>query len=128
MPLLHHLQYRELPKLAIYNYPSYYADRKITLENFLESEERFDIHILDQQNLTLCYGDEWYRFPSSFLVPNEVRVEFIKSNFKDQLPKHFAERRGERASNLKSVTAASPEGYNDLNLEETDRYVRRQPI
>lgn len=127
MPLVYHLQYYELPALAIYNYPE--AFPTLNLTNFAQSEERMDISILKRQNLTLCYGKEWYRFPSSFLIPEEVRVEFIKSGFDGILPKHFVERRDQveqvRATLKKrpEIAAMSPTGFNNQNLEEKDRYV-----
>jgi alpha-1,2-mannosyltransferase len=127
MPLLFHLKYTELPSLAIQTHPALYP--KLNLTNFTNAEEQIDISILQTHNLTLCYGKEWYRFPSSFLVPNEVRVEFVKSDFKGILPKHFVERRdevkGSKASIVKrlEIASQSPPGFNDQNQEETDRYV-----
>ena len=126
MPLYFHLQYHELPALAIYKYPAHFP--KLNLTNFSRSEERMDISILGQNNLTLCYGKEWYRFPSSFLVPNEVRVEYLKSHFDGILPKHFVERREEVFTSRRDVrrrlaiASSSPAGFNDRNEEEMDRY------
>lgn len=38
----------------------------------------------------LCVGSEWYRYPSSFYVPNEkVQVSFVRSEFHGQLPQPF---------------------------------------
>lgn len=127
MPLLFHFQYTELPRLALYNYPSAYP--KLNLKNYQDAEEQFDLSPLQGMNLTLCYGGEWYRFPGSFLVPNQIRTEFVKSGFDGQLPKHFVEQRKDVNSVKRSfrrklqITSASPQGYNELNREEPDRYV-----
>ncbi|CAD6571380.1 MAG: mannosyltransferase [Cyphobasidiales sp. Tagirdzhanova-0007] len=126
MPLLFHLQYHELPMVAIQSYPSHYP--KLNLTNYSQAEERMDISILNQKNLTLCYGKEWYRFPSSFLVPEVVRTEYINSRFNGILPKHFTERR-DRVQESKSsyrgrlqIASDSPAGFNDRNIKELDRY------
>lgn len=128
MPILFHLQYTELPTLAIHTYPAHYP--KLNLTNYQDAEEQMDISILSQMNLTLCYGKEWYRFPSSFLVPDELRTEFIKSDFDGILPKHFVERRDAVAAVRRSyvrskaeITRQSPPGFNNVNREELDRYV-----
>ncbi|XP_058059150.1 alpha-1,2-mannosyltransferase ALG9 isoform X1 [Anopheles bellator] len=39
----------------------------------------------------LCYGKEWYRFPSSFLLPAVYRVRFIPSSFTGMLPAYYQE-------------------------------------
>jgi len=83
----------------------------------------------------VCVGKEWYRFPSSFFLPDRTRdgaasplnaaaarashgparVAFIKSAFGGQLPQPFLPK--------PNGTAALRGGFNDLNAEETDRYV-----
>jgi len=40
-------------------------------------------------NSTVCYGDEWYRFPTHFLIPPSTRVGWIKDNFAGSLPIPF---------------------------------------
>ena len=44
--------------------------------------------IIDSHDLemTLCYGREWYRFPSSFFLPPGMRVAFTRSGFRGLLP------------------------------------------
>ena len=72
--------------------------------------------IQNERNKTICLGDEWYRFPSSFWLPSDdVRIEFIKSGFGGLLPKHFAP--------WPNSTRIVPAGMNNKNREETDRYV-----
>jgi alpha-1,2-mannosyltransferase len=127
MTLLLHFQYSELPALAIYNYPSHYP--KLDLTNFEHANEQIDVSILEQKNLTLCYGPEWYRFPSSFLIPDVVRTEFIKTDLGIQLPKHFVENRAEEKEVRKSlkkrleIAQSAPTSFNDQNIEMMDRYV-----
>jgi alpha-1,2-mannosyltransferase len=61
---------------------------------------------------SVCTCGEWYRFPSSFMLPPETRLAFSKSSFTGQLPKPF-EAEGSRAGT----------NFNDANREEQDRYV-----
>ena len=63
-------------------------------------------------------GKEWYRFPSNFFLPsNNWNVKFIKSEFKGQLPQPFLTEKAH-------ATAIERPNFNNLNLEELDRYVK----
>ncbi|KAJ1020269.1 hypothetical protein NDA18_005866 [Ustilago nuda] len=93
-----------------------------------------------EKPIRLCYGKEWHRFPTHFLVPAGVEVEWIKSQFTGILPKHFDV---DASSTIQepdlvtrtldatlawawawsSVTRRVQSGFNDLNKEEFDRYV-----
>ncbi|KAM8795574.1 alpha-1,2-mannosyltransferase ALG9-like isoform 2-T2 [Eudromia elegans] len=65
--------------------------------------------------VNVCVGKEWYRFPSSFLLPDNWQLQFILSEFRGQLPKQFA--KGPRA------TRVIPTDMNDQNREEPSRYI-----
>ena len=40
--------------------------------------------------VSVCVGDEWYRYPSSFFLPGSAyRLQFVKSNFDGMLPIGF---------------------------------------
>ncbi|XP_016346030.1 alpha-1,2-mannosyltransferase ALG9-like isoform X2 [Sinocyclocheilus anshuiensis] len=74
------------------------------------------IHTVPEGRLVnICVGKEWYRFPSSFLLPNNWHLQFIQSEFRGQLPKPYA--MGPDA------TWIIPSDMNDQNLEEPSRYV-----
>jgi alpha-1,2-mannosyltransferase len=68
----------------------------------------------------ICYGKEWYRFPSSFFVPSSSRAAFIKSEFSGLLPGKFNEsdERGWR-----SGVWQIPSGMNDQNQEDLSHLV-----
>ncbi|KAF5368333.1 hypothetical protein D9758_002221 [Tetrapyrgos nigripes] len=89
-------------------------------------EQRIDLSPIEHFNLTLCLGKEWYRFPSHYLVPEHVRVGFIKSEFEGLLPGHFPES-VEGASGIswwpRPQTRVMPQDQNDLNKEEPSHYV-----
>uniref|UniRef100_A0A4W6D5I1 Mannosyltransferase n=1 Tax=Lates calcarifer TaxID=8187 RepID=A0A4W6D5I1_LATCA len=65
--------------------------------------------------VSVCVGKEWYRFPSSFLLPHNWQLHFIQSEFKGQLPQPYAS--GPLATQM------IPANMNDQNLEEPTRYV-----
>ncbi|KAJ1655318.1 mannosyltransferase [Dispira simplex] len=82
----------------------------------------------------VCTAKEWYRFPSHYFIPYPYRVGFVKSSFRGQLPKYFAEPSALSSSRTyrdqlpMSVwppkgTFTLPQGFNDLNQEEADVYV-----
>ena len=73
-----------------------------------DSPSSGDIHV--------CVGKEWYRFPSRFFLPSEkVHLSFLRSGFRGLLPKEF--------SPHENATSIMPQGFNDMNREEMDRYV-----
>lgn len=90
---------------------------------------RIDLEPIREFNLTLCYGKEWHRYPSSFLIPSSVKVEFIKSEFNGLLPTHFATNAGKDQSGWWPYpqTRFAPAGLNDLNKEQPAFYVRFNP-
>lgn len=133
------LQAFELPRLAIATAPSSYP---VTLHdpalqfsdrNFSMAVEKtgVEVSLLPLQGLNggkgvrLCVGKEWYRFPGHYLVPNQVEVRWIRSEFKGILPKIWEESSEGKEGLWGRNTGGIPTGMNDRNLEEMDRYVRR---
>ncbi|KAH9944005.1 glycosyltransferase family 22 protein [Epithele typhae] len=98
-------------------------------------ELRIDLGLIEDWGLRMCVGKEWYRFPGHFLVPDGVRVDWVKSEFDGMLPGHFTET-GHRGNLgvltnygkglLERVkgTRAVGKGLNDLNKEEPSFYVK----
>ncbi|KAE8155702.1 Alg9-like mannosyltransferase family-domain-containing protein [Aspergillus tamarii] len=83
-----------------------------------EPLERLDIsHTGD----SVCFGKEWYRFPSSFFLPDGMRAKFIRSEFRGLLPGEFPDATDYPA--LFDGTSQIPEGMNDLNQEDAGKYV-----
>ncbi|KAI0319029.1 asparagine-linked glycosylation 9 protein isoform a [Amylostereum chailletii] len=87
-----------------------------------DDEERMDLGPIKEFDLRLCLGKEWYRFPGHYLVPDGIRVDWIKSEFDGQLPAHFKETKGDVRSRV-AGTRNVPSGLNDLNQEEPMHYV-----
>lgn len=76
------------------------------------------------QNATgnICFGKEWYRFPSSYFLPNGMRPRFVKSAFAGLLPGQFQESEASRWH--RPGMWVIPEGMNDENREDRSKYVR----
>ena len=97
------------------------------------------------QGVVVCTGGDWYHFPSHFHLPENTRLAFVRDDFSGQLPQYFppgpwitpeivrtksTEKVTSKGSTEKhgfSVfgTRANPlQPFNDLNMEEKDRYER----
>ena len=75
----------------------------------------------------VCLGKEWYRFPSSYLLPDRVRPKFIKSEFSGLLPGEFSEA-NVGGFGLFPGTWLIPSGMNDENIEDLGKHVSLQEI
>ncbi|XP_067669041.1 alpha-1,2-mannosyltransferase ALG9-like [Haliotis asinina] len=97
-------------------YQGYHASMDIYVElNKMANDPK--IHTLPADRpVNICVGKEWYRFPSSFFLPHDNwHLQFIKSEFKGQLPKAY--------ESGPDATRIIPTHMNDLNLEEPTRYI-----
>jgi alpha-1,2-mannosyltransferase len=84
---------------------------------YLERVELRDRSSIRESNSAsnVCVGKEWYRFTSHFFIPDEsTRIEFLKSGFAGQLPRHYEKING---------TSIIPPHMNSFNREEPSRYV-----
>ncbi|KAK2768227.1 mannosyltransferase [Arachnomyces sp. PD_36] len=81
-----------------------------------ESMTKLDIGSPEEN---VCAGKEWYRFPSSYFLPNGMHFKFIRSEFRGLLPGEFDE---EESKSLVPRTWLIPSGMNDLNEEDPEKY------
>ncbi|KAI9484605.1 Alg9-like mannosyltransferase family-domain-containing protein [Zychaea mexicana] len=107
------------------------ADQLINL-NYLQENYLNDATVGE---INLCVGKEWYRFPGSYFLPSDMRLQFIKSDFDGMLPKHFVpdvktvtyEENGEvmtyrgREYSFKGARTVQP-GFNSYNKADSDAY------
>lgn len=70
---------------------------------------------------TICLGKEWYRFPSSYFLPNRMRAKFVKSAFDGLLPGEFSE--AKVGFGFFPGSWLNPSGMNDQNIEDPGKYV-----
>ncbi|KAI0688138.1 glycosyltransferase family 22 protein [Cytidiella melzeri] len=129
MALMNHFEAYEIPRvLNATGYvrlpPPQDPRHKRRIPESDEDEPRIDYDLITPFNLTLCFGKEWYRFPGSYLVPDGVTVEWIKSEFDGMLPGHFKRtpKKGGLVSRIHG-TRVVPGGLNDMNKEEPSFYV-----
>ncbi|PCH34041.1 glycosyltransferase family 22 protein [Wolfiporia cocos MD-104 SS10] len=89
-----------------------------------EEGVRIDPELIHVLGLRLCVGKEWHRFPGHYLVPDGVRVDWIKSEFDGMLPAHFLETgKAWGLPGRVNGTRATPAGLNDANQEAPELYV-----
>ncbi|KAK5065019.1 hypothetical protein LTR84_000854 [Exophiala bonariae] len=69
---------------------------------------------------TVCFGKDWYRFPSSHHLPNGTHAKFIKSEFDGLLPGEYHE--GQTGFGFFPGTWLLPSGMNDLNQEDPAKH------
>jgi alpha-1,2-mannosyltransferase len=70
---------------------------------------------------TVCIGKEWFRFPSSYFLPNGVHAKFIKSEYDGLLPGEFKE--ANVGFGFFPGTWMTPTNMNDQNLPDPTKYV-----
>jgi alpha-1,2-mannosyltransferase len=70
---------------------------------------------------TVCFGKDWYRFPSSYFLPNGMRAKFIKSEFSGLLPGEFNE--AKTGFGFFPGAWMMPPGMNDRNQEDPGKHV-----
>ncbi|XP_055698736.1 alpha-1,2-mannosyltransferase ALG9 [Phlebotomus papatasi] len=69
-------------------YRNYHAPINLMIEfNNLAKDKTLQV----EGPVNVCFGKDWYRFPSSFFLPTNYRVRFIESEFKGMLPAYFDE-------------------------------------
>ena len=73
----------------------------------------------------VCLGKEWYRFPSSYHLPNGMKAKFIKSAFSGLLPGEFSE--ANVGFGFFPGAWLEPPGMNDENREDPGKYVSVRP-
>lgn len=69
----------------------------------------------------ICFGKEWYRFPTSYFLPRDMHAKFIRSEFRGLLPGEFAE--GRTGFGFWPGTWLPTNGFNDRNEEDMGKYV-----
>ncbi|KAL2170467.1 hypothetical protein VTG60DRAFT_4847 [Thermothelomyces hinnuleus] len=69
---------------------------------------------------TVCFGKDWYRFPTSFFLPRDMRAKFVRSEFRGLLPGEFSEAR--TGFGFWSGTWLPTSGLNDRNEEDPGKY------
>lgn len=79
-----------------------------------------EIGIVGEPGNHVCYGKEWYRFPTSYFLPRDMRAKFIRSEFRGLLPGEF--QHPPDGFGLFPGTYLIPNGMNDRNEEDNDKY------
>ncbi|KAI0673573.1 glycosyltransferase family 22 protein [Trametes maxima] len=128
MSVTHALEAAEVPRLLnvtglVFIPPPLTAQERSERQSDEDEQPRIDLGLIEDWGLRLCVGKEWHRFPGHFLVPDGVRVDWIKSAFDGMLPGHFAEtpRLGGLLARAGGTRAVRTD-LNDLNEEAPQLY------
>jgi alpha-1,2-mannosyltransferase len=79
-------------------------------------------HINSSESVkNVCIGKEWYRYPSSYFLPDNLRLKFVKSEFDGLLPGEFSE--VQEGLTPRPGTYLLPSGMNDRNTEDPGKHV-----
>lgn len=68
----------------------------------------------------VCFGKEWYRFPSSYFLPRDMHAKFVRSEFKGLLPGEFSE--AKVGFGIFSGAWLPTSGMNSQNKEDLGKY------
>lgn len=96
-------------------YTGYHAPMDVYLQLNHIINKTHEEKLSKRSAVNLCVGKEWYRFPSSFFLPERWELKFIRSEFRAQLPKPY--------SPYSNATKTIPTNMNDQNREEKSRYI-----
>lgn len=94
-------------------YKNYHAPLDLMMElNRFPAEGK----ISTKTTVNVCFGKDWYRYPSSFFLPNQNwNIKFIQSEFKGILPAPYT-------TNAENATSIIHEHFNNENREEPSLY------
>ena len=70
---------------------------------------------------TICFGKDWYRFPTSHFLPNDMHAKFVESHFDGLLPGEFSE--ANVGFGLYPGTWLIPPGMNDRNENDPGKCI-----
>lgn len=93
-------------------YKNYHAPLDLMMElNRFPTEES----VPNDMIVNVCIGKDWYRYPSSFFLPNNNwNIRFVQSEFKGILPAPYSEQ--------ENGTSVVHKHFNDKNMEEPSLY------
>lgn len=74
-------------------------------------------------NATVCVGGEWHRYASTFSLPPNARLGFIKTRFDGQLPRLYGAQAPGLAASLGVAAADVSAHFNAENAERPGSYV-----
>lgn len=72
----------------------------------------------------VCLGREWYHYPSSFFLDDNMRLKFVESGFRGMLPGDFKEYpENTWANKIKSISSNTTIEFNNKNIYNPETVV-----
>ncbi|GFZ47156.1 hypothetical protein JCM24511_04899 [Saitozyma sp. JCM 24511] len=87
-----HFQYKTIPRLLSdmgYEPLSPPKNYKPYKDEVLQPEWDYSPLQTMDPKVTICYGTEWHRYPGSYLVPEGIDVQWIKTDFDGMMPRKW---------------------------------------
>lgn len=91
--IAYHFQYTTVPQILTSlgyspkpppkGYKPYNSDSKVNPEWDYSLLQKLDTPV------TLCYADEWYRYPGSYLIPEGIDVQWVQTDFDGMMPRRW---------------------------------------
>ncbi|WVQ81367.1 hypothetical protein IAT38_003490 [Cryptococcus sp. DSM 104549] len=126
--IVHHFQYETLPHvLADLGFAPMPAPDDYQPYGNEEPEREWDLSPLQDMEdpVRLCYGAEWHRFPGSYLVPQGVEANWVKTEFDGMMPRRWEASEGKGRWPRGETRVVRPGRFNGDNLasEEAGTFV-----
>ena len=130
LDVAHHFEYTTIPRiLAAAGHspvppPKGYKPREGRMPDPV-----WDYKPLETMNprVRVCWGEEWYRFPGSYLYPSGIELDWIKSEFDGMMPRRWEPSSPDNGSwwPRSETRVTRPGRFNGANVEasETGTYV-----
>jgi alpha-1,2-mannosyltransferase len=86
MAITNHFQYKTLPSVL-----EGLGYEPIAIPSNKDDPPVWDLSPFEDMEdpIRVCYGAEWHRFPSSFLFPKGIDVQWIQGAFDGMMPRHW---------------------------------------
>lgn len=127
LDIVHHFEYNTLPSVLAdlgFSPIPYPKDHRHQPDDVPE----WDLSPLTEIDppITLCYAAEWHRFPGSYLIPEGVEVQWVRSEFDGMMPRSWDKSESVGLWPRAETRVIHPGRFNGENLQSSEpgTYVR----
>ncbi|CDO94094.1 unnamed protein product [Kluyveromyces dobzhanskii CBS 2104] len=111
---------RKLLRVAVFCFTFLQAAARILAltNNYTSPIRVYSSFPLSDEQKVVCTGREWYHFPTSLILPDNYRLQFVQSGFDGLLPGNFLE-----SESLEENIRTVPKGMNNRNIFDPSKLV-----